>query len=147
VGALTESAYRSDGFLSHDSDYAQSLRDARRRAVEAELVVAVAGGELLGSVTFCPAGSPWREIAGDGEAEFRMLAVGQDSRRRGAARALVQHCIARSRELDLHALVICSDVRMHKAQRLYAELGFQRLPARDWSPLPGIDLRAFALTL
>jgi hypothetical protein len=33
------------------------------------------------------------------------------------------------------------------AQRLYAELGFRRLPERDWSPVPGVSLLAFTLGL
>jgi hypothetical protein len=36
---------------------------------------------------------------------------------------------------------------MRPAQRLYARLGFTRLPARDFSPLPGVDLEVFTRAL
>jgi hypothetical protein len=35
---------------------------------------------------------------------------------------------------------------MHVAHRLYARLGFGRLPERDWEPVPGITLLAFGAT-
>jgi GNAT superfamily N-acetyltransferase len=148
VGDLTVEAYAADGFLHLGSDYADVLRDAAGRAEKAELWVAVDDDQrLLGSVTFCPPGSPYRELATDGEGEFRMLAVHPSARRRGVANALVQRCIARSRELGDRRIVLCSDRPMHTAHRLYTRLGFVREPALDWSPLPGVDLLGFALDL
>jgi hypothetical protein len=32
---------------------------------------------------------------------------------------------------------------MTTAHRVYARLGYERDPDRDWSPLPGVDLLAF----
>ncbi|MDP9442957.1 MAG: GNAT family N-acetyltransferase [Actinomycetota bacterium] len=147
VGALTEAAYRHDGFVHDGGSYAESLRDARRRAGEAELWVATLDGTVVGTVTFCPPESPWRELARHDEAEFRMLAVAPAGRRRGVGRALVQRCVQRSRELHRRRLVLCSDVRMRPAHVLYAGLGFVRIPERDWSPLPGVHLIAFGLDL
>jgi hypothetical protein len=34
---------------------------------------------------------------------------------------------------------------MAAAHRLYGRLGFVRLPERDFRPLPGVDLLAFAV--
>ena len=34
-----------------------------------------------------------------------------------------------------------------KARSLYERLGFTRLPERDWSPVPGVDLIVYALEL
>ncbi len=147
VGDLTVSAYADDGFLHLGSDYADTLRDAASRAEKAELWVAADDVRVLGSVTFCPPGSPYRELAGDGEGEFRMLGVHPSARRQGVAHALVQRCIARSRELGDRRIVLCSDAGMHTAHRLYRRCGFTRVPELDWSPLPGIDLLAFALDL
>ena len=62
VGALTLDAYAADGFVAAVGDYAEELRDAATRAREAELYVAVAeDGMLLGTVTYCPAGSPYQD--------------------------------------------------------------------------------------
>jgi hypothetical protein len=32
---------------------------------------------------------------------------------------------------------------MRAAHRIYERLGFRRVPGRDWSPAPGIDLLTF----
>ena len=66
VGTITEAAYEE--FLEGPDDYYRSfLRDAARRDREAELWVAVDDdGSLLGSVTSCPPGSPWRELSSSG---------------------------------------------------------------------------------
>jgi len=34
---------------------------------------------------------------------------------------------------------------MTAAHRIYQRLGFERVPERDWSPIAGVDLLAFAL--
>ena len=105
-------------------------------------------GSMAGTVTFCPVGSPYREVAvDDDEAEFRMLAVAVGWRRRGVARTLTRLCLDRARELGQHRLVLCSDRRMTSAHALYAGLGFVRLPDRDWSPAPGFELQAFCRDL
>lgn len=148
VGALTFDAYAADGFISDGSDYAPELRDAATRFAEAELYVALdERGELVGTVTYCPEGSAYREIAEPGEAEFRMLAVAPDARRRGVAEALVRTCIERSEELGYLALVLCSMPAQRAAHRLYERLGFVRLPERDWSPAPDVELWGFGLEL
>jgi hypothetical protein len=36
---------------------------------------------------------------------------------------------------------------MTAAHRLYERLGFTRLPGRDWSPVPGVDLLVYGLDL
>jgi GNAT superfamily N-acetyltransferase len=64
----------------------------------AEVWVAELAGRLVGTVTWCPPGSQYREIASrDDQAEFRMLAVDPTVRRQGVARALVDACLARAR--------------------------------------------------
>lgn len=148
VGELTATAYADDGLGYLESEYSNVLRDAASRAEQAELWVAVdEDQQVLGTVTFCPPGSAYRELAGDGEGEFRMLGVHPSARGRGVGHALVQRCIARSRELGDHRMVICSDREMRTAHRLYARLGFERAPERDWSPVPGVDLIAFTVDL
>ena len=147
VGELTVAAYAADGLLVEGDPYADHLRDAVTRSREAELYVAEVGGELAGTVTFCPQGSPWSEVARPDEGEFRMLAVAPGFRRSGIGEALVGVCLERSRELGYTAVLLCSLGAQAGAHRIYERLGFRRLPERDWSPYPGVDLLAFRLAL
>lgn len=147
VGELTYEAYAAGGFVDADSDYAAVLRNASARAGSAELYVADVDGALVGTVTFCPQGSAFCELAGDGEAEFRMLAVLPEAQRQGVARALVGACIERAHELGYAALVLSSMPSQTDAHRLYEKLGFRRTPDLDWSPVEGVDLLAYRLDL
>ncbi|WP_427891058.1 GNAT family N-acetyltransferase [Kribbella sp. GL6] len=145
VGELTVEAYSHDGFVR--GEYAMTLRAAADRAAKAELWVAADSSGLLGTVTYCPVGSVYREIGADDEGEFRMLAVAGRSRGLGVGTALTERCIDRSRELGMRRVVMSSAQYMTTAHRLYERLGFTRLPERDWAPIPGVDLYAFALDL
>ena len=128
VGELTVAAYVEGGHLAADSGYVAQLRDAAARARDAWLLVAEDGGDLVGTVTFCPAGSPWREVATEDEGEFRTLAVAPGAQGRGVGRALVEACIDRSVELGFTALVLCTLPDQTAAHRLYERAGFRRLP-------------------
>jgi ribosomal protein S18 acetylase RimI-like enzyme len=144
VGEVTVAAY-ADHLTGPDDAYAARLRNAAARDLEAELWVATEGDpeEVLGSVTVCPDGSPWREIALGDEGEFRMLAVAPSAQGRGVGEALASFCLDRFREQGAPAVVLSSSVGMTAAHRLYERLGFTRLPERDWSPVPGVDLIAY----
>jgi len=148
VGDITVAAYSADGFLDQERSYAQVLRDAGDRASRAELWVAVEGDEVLGSVTFCPVGSDYRELAQrTDQGEFRMLAVAPAARRRGVARALVTQCLRRSRELGHTEMVLCSGDTMTAAHALYVSFGFTRAPELDWCPTSEVRLIGFRLEL
>ncbi|TVT49653.1 GNAT family N-acetyltransferase [Amycolatopsis rhizosphaerae] len=148
VGALTVAAYREDGLLVADPDYVHELSDAAGRVAHSELLVAVdGGGQVLGSVTLTPPGSPMAEISRPGELEFRMLATAPAARSRGVGEALTRAVVDRARELGAECVVMSSLEAMTAAHRLYTRLGFTRLPERDWEPVPGFWLRAFALPL
>ncbi|MGW1339839.1 GNAT family N-acetyltransferase [Kribbella sp. NPDC002412] len=145
VGELAADAYAHDGFLK--PGYAQTVRAAANRAAKAELWVAADATGLLGTVTYCPPGSVYREIGLDDEGEFRLLAVPGRARGLGIGTALTVRCIERTRELGLSRIVLSSASYMAAAHHIYERLGFVRLPERDWSPLADIDLYAFALDL
>ena len=152
IGLLTGEVYVGEGYIATSDAYVHELADAVRRAAEAEVWVAVdedapeRRGRILGTVTFCPAGSPYREIGRDGEGEFRMLAVARQARGRGVGVALVQQCLDRSRELGYSGVRMSTMDRMTAAHRVYERLGFARAPEDDWQPVPGVDLLAYALT-
>lgn len=145
IGAITVEAYRVDGFVGDHDDYATTLADSATRFRDAELLVAVDNAdEVLGSVTVVPPGTPYAEISEPGEVEFRMLAVAAAARGRGVGEALVRAVIERARAAGAARVVLSSSEKMLAAHRLYERLGFTRLPARDWAPLPGLKLVAYA---
>lgn len=145
VGELTAQAYLAGGHVVPGDSYLPSLLDAAGRADRAELWVAVEGAALLGTVTYCPHGSDWREIAVQDEGEFRTLAVRADAQRRGVGEALVRQCLERSVEDHDRGIVLSTLPTQRSAHRVYERVGFRRLPERDWSPIPGVDLWAFGL--
>lgn len=147
IGAVTLAAYES--FLTSAEDhYRNHLLDVAARDREAEVWVATSDdGELLGNVTVCPAGSPWCEIAGDGEGEFRMLAVAPAAQGRGVGGALAEFVVDRFRTESASAIVLSSLETMTAAHRVYERLGFRRVPGLDRQPAPGVDLIAYRLEL
>ncbi len=143
VGELTVRAYAA--FTLGPADpYVARLRDAASRAEGAELWVAVDEDRLLGSVTSCPPGSSFREVARDDEGEFRMLAVDPGVRGSGAGTALAALCEQRARDGGATGMAISSLAEMTDAHRIYTRLGYTRDAGRDWSPLPGVELIAFS---
>jgi ribosomal protein S18 acetylase RimI-like enzyme len=146
AGELTAQAYLVDGYLTPDDDYAAELRDARDRADRARLLVAVdrSGGAVVGTVTMCPVGSPYREIGRDDEGEFRMLAVSARARGNGVGEALVRSVLARAHADGMAGVAMSSLDQMRTAHRLYERLGFSRDRGRDWRPAHGVELWAFA---
>ena len=147
VGRLTLHAYVASGILTEDDFYAEHLVDVAGRAQDADVYVADLDDVVVGTVTFCPEGSQLRELAGPGEAEFRMLAVSPSARRQGVAEALVRTVVERARDLGCTAVVLSSQPVQVDAHRLYERLGFRRTPEKDWTPAPGIDLLGFRLDL
>ena len=80
-----------------------------------------------------PPGSPLAETSGDGEYEFRMLAVHPRFHRRGVGGALLAEIVARARaEKGVDAVVLTTMPSMTGAHRMYERAGFVRVPERDW---------------
>jgi ribosomal protein S18 acetylase RimI-like enzyme len=147
TAALVESCYVGEGLVSAHNPYVHELRDGDGRFRQADLLVAQWEDALVGTVTWCPPGSPWREIAEPGEGEFRMLAVHPQARGRGVGRALVQACLQRAQQGGERGVVISTIDRMVDARRLYEALGFVRAPHRDWWPRPTVHLWVYQLDL
>src|SRR5262249_12332449 len=75
AGRLVVAAYQALPGNHMTGGYAAELADVKRRAIEAEVLVAV-DEALLGCVTFVPdASSPWAEMLQADESGIRMLAV------------------------------------------------------------------------
>lgn len=148
VGEITTTAYVADEVVAPGAAYLAFLGDVAARDLEDEVWVAeTEDGTVVGGVTFVSPGSDLCEIARGTEAEMRCLAVDPAVRGEGVGEALTRLVADRARAQGCEALVLCSSTKMLAAHRLYARLGFTRLPERDWSPVPDVDLLAYSLPL
>ncbi len=145
IAELTVQTYVSQGWAG--PEYQQQLADVEGRSRRAQLLVARLDGRLVGSVALVLDGDFGEVTTGPEEAAFRMLVVDPAVRGRGIGEALVADCLRRAADAGATTMVLSTDPRMHAAHRLYARLGFTRLPERDWSPLPGIDLLVYTRPL
>ena len=156
VGALRVEAYKAQDLLAVHPDYEDTLHDLGADghgtvfvAVEdgAQDTAEAGSGQLLGTVML-ESWHPDSEVArGSDEAEVRALAVAPQVQRRGVGRALMQAVIEEATARGVRRLVLSTQPTMTGAHRLYQALGFIRDPERDWSPVPGYTLLAFALPL
>ena len=146
IAELTAGVYRDEGYAGEE--YLVELADVAGRAVRAELLVARDDdGTVVGSVALVLDGEFGEVLESADEAGFRMLVVDATVRGRGVGELLVGACLDRARAAGKRRMVISTDPRMTSAHRLYERLGFTRLPGRDWSPLPGVHLMAYARDL
>jgi ribosomal protein S18 acetylase RimI-like enzyme len=146
IAELTVGVYVEGGLASRE--YVTELADVAGRASRAQLlVVRDADGRVVGSVALVLDGDFGEITESEDEAAFRMLVVDPEARGRGVGELLVSTCLERARAAGRRRMVLSTDPRMAAAHRLYRRLGFTRLPERDWSPMPGIDLLVYARDL
>lgn len=146
-GRLVADVYRGEELLEDEEGYLHRVADAAPRARDAVLLAALDDDELLGSATYARALTRFAELAGPGEAEMRMLAVAPSARGRGVGRLLTRACLDRALAEGCERFVLSSGPRMTGAHAMYEGMGFVRSPERDWSPVPGVDLRTYRLDL
>jgi len=147
VGELRVAAYRAKGLLAVNPGYAVTLRSFGTDE-HSEVYVAAENGRVLGTITLHHWNSGPIEVAKEpGEAVIRVLAVAPDAQGRGIGRALVRSIIDRATAAGVRHLVLSTRPTMVAAQHLYRTSGFVRLPDRDWSPVPDINLLAFGRLL
>lgn len=124
-----------DAYRSIDPDlgrYEERLRDVAGRASDATVLVALADHRVVGTATYVPGpNSHLAESDGPDDAGLRMLAVAPDAGNRGIGTALVEHAIDLARQAGRRRLVLLTRPEMHAAHRIYARLGFTRLPEID----------------
>lgn len=148
AGRLVVDAYRALPGNHMSGGYEVELADVARRSVEAEVLVAIEGAEVLGCVTYVPDRlSPWAEMLDEGEASIRMLATDPAGQGRGVGGRLLDVCIDRARVNGRVALFLHSTPWNLAAHRLYQRAGFSRVPQRDWLPVPDVPLWGFRLDL
>lgn len=100
---------------------------------------------IVGSVTYTTHDGAYAEIAADGEAEFRMLAVDPAACSKGVGAALVQAVLDRTRRHGCRTVRLSSAAPMTDAHRLYERLGFHR--TRTATGRPDIRLLAYEVPL
>lgn len=145
VGALLARVYEDEGWGS--GDYLDVLRDVAGRTGASDVLVALAGDRLVGSVTVATRGGRYAELASPGEAVVRMLVTDPQARGRGIGTALVQACLDAARRDGCTRVRLSSNAGMAAAHRIYRRLGFTRTPGDDWEPEPGLTLLTYALDL
>lgn len=146
IAELTVRVYVDGGLAP--SDYVPQLADVAGRASRADLLVArEADGRVVGSVALVLEGTFGEVTASDDEAAFRMLVVDPSVRGQGVGELLVTACLDRARAAGKRRMVLSTDPSMTAAHRLYRRLGFRRLPERDWSPIPGVELMVYTRDL
>lgn len=146
VSELRVTAYTAEGLLDANPAYVETLRllgeDDR-----GEILVAADEDRLLGTIMFVP-WSPDSEIArGADEAEIRAFAVAPEARGRGVGRDLVNALVERAREEGVARLLLSTLPETVSAQYVYRARGFERVPERDWSPAPGVELMTYQLVI
>lgn len=147
VRRITRDAYLRAGHFAADHPYMGVLEDVEHRAEHAQVWVAEAAGKVVAAVTLTFAGQPYSEIAGDGELEFRMLAVDPACQGGGVGRAVVRRIVDHAQQLPgIGAISITSATFMERAHGLYESLGFRRAPERDWY-VPGEDVLLWVFRL
>ncbi|MGV9662328.1 GNAT family N-acetyltransferase [Nocardia niigatensis] len=145
VAELTVEVYVGEGHVNPESPYVADLADTATRAEAAEILVAVRGGELLGSLTMARPGTPFADIARPGELEFRMLAVSKRARGLGIGTALLDRVIDTARAEGFEAVVLTTMPSMRDARRMYDRLGFEHAAERDWRTPSGLPLTVMRL--
>ena len=143
IGELTLLAYLSDALIDAAHPYVPQLRDAHARAENA-LLLAMADGErgegaIVGTLTVVPPGSPFIELATDGEFELRMLAVNPIERGRGIGAELTLAGVRMAIDHGAKGVVLSTMESMHAAHRLYERLGFVRRTDLDWIVRDNVD--------
>lgn len=116
-----------------------------------ETMVAEVNGKIVGTVVLYPAeAQAYQGLAENNLTypELRKLAVSDEARGKGVAKALIQECINRAIKNGYDAMGLHTADFMETAMKLYEKMGFVRIPEEDFIPLDdGIVVKAFRITL
>jgi GNAT superfamily N-acetyltransferase len=123
--------------------YLEDITDIRGRLNEAELLVAEAKKQVVGTVTLYLKSNSWPQ----GWAGIRLLAVLPAFRGHGIGQALMNECIRRCREQNVITIGLHTTGFMDVARRMYERMGFIRAPELDFHPAPGAVVMAYRLDL
>jgi ribosomal protein S18 acetylase RimI-like enzyme len=127
AGRVTAAAYQG---LVRDPAYLERIAAVADRAPRTEVLVAVEGGEIVGSLTL---ELSERVDARDDpleahRAHIRMLGVAPGHQGRGIGRALMVEAEARARAAGKTEITLHTTEPMTVARAMYAGLGYERSP-------------------
>jgi ribosomal protein S18 acetylase RimI-like enzyme len=113
-----------------------AVESGLRTPEPADWIVAEVGGQLVGSVLlFHPSADAYGgSVPPPNGPELRLLAVDSSVRGRNIGRALVEECIRRARAMGAAEIGLHTSRSMKAAIRLYEQMGFTRVPERDFQP-------------
>ena len=150
IRALTIEAY-----AEYSAIMAPDSWNALERAVHAAIdskgqihrIVAEHDSQLVGSVLLYP---PSADVYGGAShrvtwPELRLLAVSAEARGLGVGRLLVEECVQRARTDGARAIGLHTSRSMKGAIRLYARMGFKRVPEFDFKPEGAELVEAYVL--
>ena len=112
-------------------------------------IVAERHGVILGSVLLYP---PAADAHGGMSfsaswPEVRLLAVVPAARRRGVGTALMEECVCRARRAGATVLGLHTMDFMRAAARVCDRMGFMWVPESNFTPAPGVVVKAYRLDL
>jgi len=132
VGQLTRGAFDAGAYgPTQDAERLRQLTDAAGRARDGDLIVAVADGSLVGTVSLLRPGTPYSRQALADERELRLLATASGARGQGIGAALIADALVRARRDGAAGVVLDTGPRNVVSQRLYHRLGFERVVERE----------------
>ncbi|MCB1001698.1 MAG: GNAT family N-acetyltransferase [Acidimicrobiales bacterium] len=141
AGRLVRAAYDALGDLPEDDEYLDQLADVGSRRADADVIVALRDGRIVGCLTFVArADSDHHEFDDHDATSFRYFGVDPAAQGSGVGVAMVQWVIDETRRLGRPRVRIHTLREMVAAQRLYTRLGFVRTPEldEDWDGVEGI---------
>ena len=96
------------------------------------IVVALQGGEVVGTAAIVPHGA--------GEMELAKVTVARAARRAGLGRRLTEASVAEARARGARRLVLVSSTKLGGALRLYESMGFEHKPLPSVVPYESADV-------
>ncbi|MFM9276839.1 GNAT family N-acetyltransferase [Paenibacillus jiagnxiensis] len=106
------------------------LNDPVRNIVDrgGDILIARAGGSIVGCVALVPTGS--------GVFELSKMSVAPECRGRGYGRRIILAAIRRARELGAASLFLGSSTKLPNAVHLYESVGFKHVSVEQIGPMP-----------
>ena len=153
IEAVTVSAYQQYAAVVPAlwERYRENIVATLAAAPPGSRIVAEADGRIVGAVLLYPAGTvldaPGAGSTALTEPMVRLLAVAPSARGAGIGALLMDECARRAKAAGAPALALHTTDMMQAAMRLYGRLGFERAPALDFEPAPGVVAKGFRLDL